>query len=160
MLRRRLYPMPIDGLLRYSTLPTSAFSSLSHLCLYFWANECRPLPTTQDELRGIARVHQLTWQRHRDRVLKAFEDIRPELEAYYDLRETKGTNLAFLADRGYAARTQRFGCGGTPARCRCRFADATKNRGQPRPRRSSAPGSSGCRMRAMVKWDFRIGSRP
>jgi hypothetical protein len=74
---------------------------------YFWANECGPLPTTQDELRSIARVHQQTWQRHRDRVLKAFEDIRPELEAYYDLRETKGTNLQRLADRGNARLTQR-----------------------------------------------------
>jgi hypothetical protein len=103
MSRRRPYPMPIEGLLAHRTLSSAAFSSLSRLCLYFWANECRPLPKTQDELRGIARVHQLTWQRHRDRVLKAFQDIRPELEAYYDLRETKGTNLQRLADRGNPA---------------------------------------------------------
>jgi hypothetical protein len=93
--------------LTHLTLPTAAFSTLSHLCLYFWANECRPLPTTQDELRSNARVHQLTWERHRDRVLKAFEDIRPELERYFRLRESKGTTLRQLSDRGYAARTRK-----------------------------------------------------
>ena len=99
--------MPVEGLFVHRTLPTAAFNSLSRLCLYFWASECRPLPTTQDELRGIARVHQLTWQRHRARILKAFEDIRPELERYFQLRESKGTTLRLLSDRGYAARTRK-----------------------------------------------------
>jgi hypothetical protein len=88
-------------------LSSAAFSSLSRLYLYFWANESRPLPTIQGGLRGIARVHQRTWQRHRDQILNAFEDIRPELDHYFQLRESKGTTLRLLSDRGYAARTQK-----------------------------------------------------
>ncbi len=37
-------------------------------------------------------------------MLEAFEKIRPELEAYYDLREAKGTTINFAAAKSVAVR--------------------------------------------------------
>jgi hypothetical protein len=110
MPRRKLYPMPIEGLIDHPVardLPAAAFGMLSRLCLHFWAAECRPLPKSEDELFAIARAHRPTWRRWKAQILKAFEDIRPELERYFQLRESKGTTLRLLSDRGYAARMRK-----------------------------------------------------
>jgi hypothetical protein len=103
----KLYPMPVDGLIDHPlamTFPAAGFGILSRLCLHFWQTECRPLPKSQDELRSIARAHLPTWRRWRDDILKVFEDIRPELERYYQWRESKASTIKMVGARGRAVR--------------------------------------------------------
>ncbi|MDE2570885.1 MAG: hypothetical protein KGM93_18445 [Sphingomonadales bacterium] len=91
--------MPIEALVDHPeamTLPTAGFGILLRLVLHFWATECRPLPVADHELRSIARAHAPTWRRWKPVVLRVFEACRPELDAYYDLRETKRTTLSRL----------------------------------------------------------------
>jgi hypothetical protein len=59
MARRKLYPMPIEGLIDHPdaiALPAAAYGMLARLCGHFWATECRPLPESQDELRSVVRA--------------------------------------------------------------------------------------------------------
>jgi hypothetical protein len=106
MQRRRLYPMPVEGLIDHPhamALPAAAFGMLCRLSLHFWRTECRALPRSQDELRSIARAHLPTWRRWKADILKVFEDIRPELERYYEGRESRGGTIRMVALRGSAA---------------------------------------------------------
>jgi uncharacterized protein YdaU (DUF1376 family) len=107
MPRRNLYPMPIEGLIDHPlamTFPAAAYGMLCRLSDHFWATECRPLPKSQDELRSIARVHKPTWRRWNANILKVFEDIRPELERYYQWRESKASTIRMVGARGRAVR--------------------------------------------------------
>src|SRR5271166_3709856 len=107
MPRRQLYPMPIEGLYDHPealALPAAGFGMLMRLCLHFWATDCFPLPKSQDELRSIARVHRPTWRQWKAQILRVFEDIRPELEGYYQWRQSRGSTIRMVAARGRAAR--------------------------------------------------------
>jgi hypothetical protein len=107
MPRRKLYPMPIEGLIDHPlamTLPAAAYGMLSRLCIHFWAAECRPLPKSQDELRSVARAHLPTWRCWNADIVKVFEDIRPDLERYYQWRESKGSTIRRIGARGRAVR--------------------------------------------------------
>jgi hypothetical protein len=100
MARRKLYPMPIEGIVDHPdfiAMPAAGTGILFRLSLHFWRTQCRPLPIADHELRCIARAHSPTWRRWKSSVLKVFEAIRPELEAYYHLRESHGTTLSVMA---------------------------------------------------------------
>ncbi len=101
-MRRRLYPMPITGLLdspEAMTLPAAAFGMLVRLSLHFYASECRPLSKSDDELRAIARAHRPTWVRWKSSIMRVFEAIKPELDSYHRLRESKATTLSRLGQK-------------------------------------------------------------
>ena len=107
MQRRKLYPMPIEGLIDgplAMALPAAAYGMLCRLSHHFWATECRPLPRSEDELRSIARAHRPTWRRWQADILKVFEEMRPELERYYQWRESRGSTIRMVGERGRAAR--------------------------------------------------------
>lgn len=105
-MRKARYPMPAEAIQGYCGLPTAAWAMLSRLCYYFWEHDCEPLPYQQERLRDITGVHQATYRKHRDVVFRAFnERIKPELVAYYELRERKGTTIQFAAARSVAKRT-------------------------------------------------------
>jgi hypothetical protein len=74
------------------------------LSLHFWLTRCQPLPVADHELRGIGRAHLPTWRRWKPIVLKVLEDIRPQLEAYYALRESRSAALSIGAHMTNAKR--------------------------------------------------------
>lgn len=99
--RRRLYPMPMEGIIDHPsaiTLPAAGFGMLMRLSLHFWASECEPLPTSDDELQAIARAHRPTWRTWKAKILSVFDDVRPELEAYYLLRVQRRNHLSRLGN--------------------------------------------------------------
>jgi hypothetical protein len=49
-------------------------------------------------------THGVTWIKYRGQVLQAFERIRPELVAYWELREAKGTAIQMGVSRSLATR--------------------------------------------------------
>lgn len=107
MARRKLPPLPIEGLIdspEALTLPAAGFGMLVRLLLQFWQTECRPLPVADHELRSIARGHAPTWRHWKPRILEVFEAVRPELEAAWRARENRRGNLIRLAHLGNAKR--------------------------------------------------------
>jgi hypothetical protein len=107
MTRRRLYPIPLEGLIDnpdFIAMPAAGRGILFSLVLHFWLTECRSLPTADHELRNIARAHAPTWRHWKAQVLKVFGNIRPSLEAYYSARENKAANLSRLGQRTISLR--------------------------------------------------------
>jgi len=107
MTKRRLYPFPIESLIDHPdaiALPAAGFGILMRLSLHFWLTRCQLLPVADHELRGIGRAHPPTWRRWKPIVLKILEDIRPQLEAYYALREARRTALSIGAHATNAKR--------------------------------------------------------
>ena len=103
MARRRIFPMPVEKLLDHPevlTLPAAGMGILTRLLLHFWQSECRPLPVADHELRSIGRAHAPTWRHWKPVVLRVFEAIKPELQAYLALRQTKATTIQMLGQRG------------------------------------------------------------
>lgn len=101
--RRKVYPLPVEGLIDHPAviaMPCSAAGMLFRLVLHFWQTECRPLPTSDGELKLIARAHTPTWITHRAEVLKTFQDLRAEFEAYFCIRQRKGTSIKIMARAG------------------------------------------------------------
>lgn len=97
--RRRLYPMPVEALIDDPlgiTFPSAAFGMLAKLCLYFWNSECRPIPISDEHIRQIVGAHKPTWRRWNTQILEVFERVRPELESYFQSRETKASTLSRL----------------------------------------------------------------
>lgn len=102
---RKLYPMPVDGLFGHPdwvALPAAARGMLMSLCEHFWRTDCRPLPRDDDQLFAIARAHRPTWRHHKPMILSVFKTLEPELAAYWRLRETKGTTIRFVSEKGGA----------------------------------------------------------
>lgn len=90
--RRRLYPLPVESLADHPSviaMPCSAAGMLFRLVLHFWMTECKPMPTSDGELKMIARAHTPTWITHRAEVIKVFQELRPEFEDYFCLRKKK-----------------------------------------------------------------------
>jgi len=107
MTKCRLYPFPVESLIDHPdaiALPAAGFGILMRLFLHFWLTRCQPLPGADHELRGIGRVHLPTWCRWKAIVLKILEDIRPQLEAYYALRESRRAALSIGAHTTNAKR--------------------------------------------------------
>jgi hypothetical protein len=101
--RRRIYPMPVEGILDHPdamALPSAGYGMLLRLVYHFWQTMCRPLPVSDDQLYSIARAHRPTWRRWKPTIMRVFEDIRPELEAYFTLREARRTTLRFAGQKG------------------------------------------------------------
>ena len=102
-MRRRLYPLPVEGIIDHPdvlALPAAGLGILMRLVLHFWQTECRLLPVADHELRSIGRAHAPTWRHWKPVVLSVFDAIKPELEAYLALRQTKGTTIQMLGKRG------------------------------------------------------------
>jgi hypothetical protein len=100
MLKRRLYPFPVESLIDHPdaiALPAAGFEILMRLSSHFCLTRCQPLPVADHELQGMARAHPPTWRRWKPIVLKILADIRPQLEAYYALRDSRRTALSIAA---------------------------------------------------------------
>jgi|HubBroStandDraft_1064217.scaffolds.fasta_scaffold130713_4 uncharacterized protein YdaU (DUF1376 family) len=94
--------MPVERIIDHPELLTmgaAPYGILMRLVHHFWNTECRPLPKDNDHLASIACAHRPTWVRLKPQILKIFDDIRPHLEAYYDLRVRRGTHLSRLANK-------------------------------------------------------------
>lgn len=105
---RKLYPRPIQATVENETvltLPSAAYGMLMRLLDHFWLTGCEPLPKSDDQLFSIARAHRPTWRHWKPVILKAFDDIAPELIAYRRTRLTKATTITMLANRGGGARS-------------------------------------------------------
>jgi hypothetical protein len=103
MPRRKLYPMPIEGIVdhpEFLTMPVAGRGILITLLLHFWASGCLPLPKGDLDKRYLARAHPPTWRRWSPSVLRVFEAVRPALEAYFRLRESHGTTLREIGRLG------------------------------------------------------------
>jgi uncharacterized protein YdaU (DUF1376 family) len=108
-MRRRLYQLPVEGLLdnpQALTLPAAGFGMLCRLLLHFHATDCAPLPIQDHELRSIARGHAPTWRHWKPTILAIFEAIRPEIETYHHNRATRQDALRIGRARSSAVRTQ------------------------------------------------------
>ena len=105
--KKKLYPMPIEGLLACWTWQNLPFSILARLVLWFWQNGCpKELPKRQLDVVNQLYIHSPVWIKYRVQVLEAFEKIRPELEAYWQLRENKLTAINYGAAKSVATRAR------------------------------------------------------
>ncbi len=107
MARRKIYPIPVEGLIdnpEALTLPAAAYGMLWKIILHFWATECRALPVADHELRCISRGHAPTWSHWKSTILGVFETIRPDLEAAQQARENRVNNLIRLSQRSTSLR--------------------------------------------------------
>lgn len=100
--RRRLYPMPVETIIDHPdfiAMPAAGRGILFSLLTHFWSTECRPLPKSDRELRSIGRAHVPTWKHWGASVLKVFNDVRPVLESYKNIRDMKATTLSLLGQK-------------------------------------------------------------
>jgi hypothetical protein len=108
-MRRRLYQLPVEGLLDHPqalTLPAAGFGMLARLVLHFHATDCAPLPVSDHELRSISRGHAPTWRHWKPTILAIFDAIRPEIEAYHEARRSKSNALRIGRARSSSVRAQ------------------------------------------------------
>jgi hypothetical protein len=111
--RRRLYPMPIAGLIdhpEFIAMSAAGRGMLVTLVLYYWQSECQPIPTKRSELFVVCRGNPQMWHKYYDKILRIFSDIKKELDDYYEARESKKTTFNILSARARAnARAKRLG---------------------------------------------------
>ena len=103
--RRQFFPLPVTQLFEdagIAALPSAAFGALLRLVLYFWFVECRPLPTSDRELRSIARAHTPTWNAYKSEIFRIFNNLKPELENYHHARVNKLYNCTIAQNKGGA----------------------------------------------------------
>lgn len=101
--KRQMFPLPVQGIIdnpRFIALPAAGRGMLMTLVLYYWQTECVPLPTKGSEIFCIMRTHPSTWATHKDTILQIFNDVKPELDKYFQLRKTRYAVLADIGDRG------------------------------------------------------------
>lgn len=107
MTRRAMYPMPVSGLIdhpEFMAFGSAARGMLITIMLFYWQSECKPLPKANYDLFAIARAWPVTWHSHREKILKVFNDIKPELDRYYAERKAKKTTLDIISARARANR--------------------------------------------------------
>lgn len=95
--------MPVGELFdnpAYITLPVGGRGMLLSMCEYFWRGACKSFPRDDDQLFAIARAHRPTWRHHKATILDVFNAWRPHAEAYWHLRDTKGTTIKFRQRNG------------------------------------------------------------
>ena len=101
--KRQIFPLPVQGIIdnpRFIGLPVAGRGILMTLVLHYWQTECEPLPEGGSELFSIARCHSTTWSNHRNTILRIFNEVKPELDKYFQLRKTRYAVLADIGDRG------------------------------------------------------------
>ena len=103
--RRQFFPLPITQIIEdpgVLALPTAAYGALFRMIVHFWATECRPLPSSDTELRHIARAHSPTWHGYRTEIFRIFNNLKPELENYHHARVNKLYNCTIAQNKGGA----------------------------------------------------------
>lgn len=108
--RRRLYPMPVEGVIDHPvvlTMQASQYGTLLRLLVHYWGSECRPMPESDNEWQLIARCSHGSWARHGGMVRAAFEDIRPDLDHYYRIRQMRLNHMRDLGKRSVGVKLLR-----------------------------------------------------
>lgn len=118
--RRRLYPMPIEGLVDHPiamSAPPSVYGSICRLTLHWWVTYPEPMPTGDAELRNLARTSAKVWLEHKHRILQVLSDIKPAMEGYWRMRtgSERGLANARLQARLTLAKTKRNAAKPQPA---------------------------------------------
>lgn len=106
-MRRKIAPFPLHLMLdhpRILVLPAAAFGMLSRLVFYYWQSECRPLPSSSDELRAVMRAHFPTFKAHKAELLSIFSELEPELERSFRAYKNRRENTIRLGQQGNAIR--------------------------------------------------------
>jgi hypothetical protein len=102
-----MYPMPVAGLIDHPdfiAFGSAARGMIVTLLLFYWQSECKPLPKGNADLFAICRAWPVTWHKHREEILKVFNDIKPELDRYFAERKAKKTTLEIVSARARANR--------------------------------------------------------
>ena len=102
-MRRKLAPFPLHLLIdnpRALSLPAAGFGMLSRLLCHYWATDCKPLPSSNDELRCIMRAHFATFKAYRSELLSIFAELEPELERSFRTYQNRSNNVRELGQRG------------------------------------------------------------
>ena len=102
--------MPVAGLYDHPEFIRATAATrgmICTLCLHYWLTECMPLPTQPARLFIAAGGDPRAWHYHKEVVLRIFNDIQPELDAYFDARERNKTTLHRLAARAKSGRKAR-----------------------------------------------------
>jgi len=110
MPRRKLYPMPVEGLFSnpsYIVLPAAGRGMLFSLCEHFWRSECQPRPRDDDQLFAIARAPRPTWRHHRANILAVFDAWAPEAARHFETRQSRRDSLRIASDCSRAARRRK-----------------------------------------------------
>lgn len=110
--RRKLFPMPITGLIDHPDfvrLPAAGRGMIISLLLTYWQGECQALSTSRSEMFIAARANPPNWIKHRETILKVFNDVKPELDAYFAYRTSRKSTLEILSARARSnARAKRL----------------------------------------------------
>lgn len=65
------------------TAPGQARRVTAWLAMLYWLGGCRPLPTDEFEISGLAGLHPQQWARVRERVLTALGEVCPQLDGFW-----------------------------------------------------------------------------
>ena len=82
--RRKIAPFPLEILIDNPdamALNAAPFGAVVRLVAHFWLTDCRPLPTTDRLLFGLARAHKATWLASRAEINSILADVLPKLIA-------------------------------------------------------------------------------
>jgi len=109
MSRRSLPPVPFpvaELLLNpdYIAMPSAGVGMLHRLLVHFWQTECRPLPTSTNELLQISRGHMPTWRSHSLSIHRILAIVLPEMERLKRDRDSRATNMIKAQYASIAAR--------------------------------------------------------
>ena len=74
------------------------------LVLHAWQTEGRALPTSDIELRSIARAHLSTWKTHRAAIMRVLDAVLPDLDRARAHRFARRQNLVLASNAASAAR--------------------------------------------------------
>lgn len=75
---------------------------LFSVLLRYWYSELRDLPLHDNDLFCVMGGQRPTYRKHKETILRVFNDIKPELDQYYAWRVTRKTTLEIMAREGRA----------------------------------------------------------
>jgi hypothetical protein len=106
MARRKIPPMPIEGLIDHPkaiALPAAGTGMLWNISTHFWRTECAPLPKDDDGLAALARCHKPTWRHHGPTIKAILADLTPEIAKAFNEYQRKRAVLIGVGQKGHSA---------------------------------------------------------
>jgi hypothetical protein len=142
--------MPVKGLLDhpdFERLPAAGRGMVISIVLYYWKCQCQPLPTKPSELFIVARAFPPTWKQHKATILRIFNDIKDELDAYHKQRSERKSLIQSVQSSMVARK--RAGKMQKNAPARSEIFDAAPARERERYERVATPEERGPRARVV-----------
>jgi hypothetical protein len=85
-------------------MPSTQVGAILRLLVHWFMTDCQPLPSTNQEMRAIARCHDVTWNKYRDDIVRVFGELQAFLMSEEARRQANYAHLTNMRDKGIATK--------------------------------------------------------